>query len=70
MIKKHITFKGLALVSEQTDMIFVDDNNVGPLFGHWIPRLAILELIHNSDGTVDITVSEETAKRLSFEREL
>ena len=67
MVETHTTFKGLKLVYEEMDMIFVTE--LGPLFGHWISRLAILHLTRNDDETVNITVSEETAKRLSFMRQ-
>ena len=67
MAELRITYLSLNLHIEQEDMIFVSD--IGPLFGHWIPRLAILEMTYNEGGSVDITVSEETAKRLIFKRE-
>ena len=67
MVEIHITYMGLKKFFEQEGMIFVSD--IGPLFGHWVPMLSILEMTYNNkDGTYNITVSEETAKRLTFKR--
>ena len=66
MTETYIKYMRLTIYDKKDGIYFMSD--VGPLFGHWISPLAIHELSHNSDGTVNIIVSEETAKRLTFKR--
>ena len=65
MTELLLTYKGLTLVFEKEDTILVTSEAAGPLFGHWVSRLAISNIKHNEDGTIDLTV-RETAERLTF----
>ena len=67
MIKTIVTYKNLKLLYEVDELILVA--SVDPLFGHWVPRIAIEQIEWNEDGTINLSIFGWFAGELTFLKE-